>query len=364
MGRSARASVVLFRDHPAENWFSMERYADGLEKALRSLAPPDLRITSVVPPAPWPVPRGLLLRRMIAYPSWARRRQGDINHVLDHSYGHLLLALDPTRTVVTVHDIAPLLFPGKPWGVSRLSWLLSWRGTLRAERLIAVSAYMRRTLIGRFALSPDRVIFIPEGVEPTFHPLPREEVREFRRARGLPEGPLLLHVGHTQPRKNLEGLLRALALLRRWDSRIRLIQVGGTPTAKQRQLIASLGLQGAVLFLGTVSDEDLVVLYNVADVFVFPSLYEGFGFPLLEAMACGTPVVAGNTSSVPEVVGDAGLLVNPRSPEAIADAVRRVLADGDLAEDLRRRGLARAQTFTWERTARETLAVYETLLAR
>jgi len=114
--------------------------------------------------------------------------------------------------------------------------------------------------------------------------------------------------------------------------------------------------------LGRVTDSDLIGLYNLADVFVFPSLYEGFGFPPLEAMACGTPVVASNAASLPEVVGDAGLLVDPRDPEVMAEAIHRVLQDRDLAEELRRRGLERAQQFTWERAARETLAVYEMML--
>ncbi len=363
MSKSPRPSVVLFRDHPAENWPSMERYAAGLENALRALAPPDLRIIPAVPPPPWPIPRGLLLRRMVGYPLWARKQQGTVNHVLDHSYGHLLFALDPTRTVVTVHDVAPLLFPGKRWGMSQLAWQWAWKGAVKARRLISVSAYTRKMLVERCGLSPDRIVVIPEGVEPTFRPLPEETVDTFRRRRGLPDGPVLLHVGNTQPRKNVEGLLRALAILRQWNSRIILLQVGGTPTPSQRQLIAAQGLESNIRFLGPVPDEDLVLLYNVADVFVFPSLYEGFGFPPLEAMACGTPVVASNASSLPEVVGDAGFLVDPHSPEAIAEAVRRVLEDTRLAEELHRRGLERARTFSWERTARETLAVYESLLA-
>ncbi len=356
------ATLSLFRDHPAENWPSMERYANGLENALRALAPPSLLITSKIPPAPWPIPRGLLLRRMLSYPLWSRRHQGDLNHVLDHSYGHLLFGLDPERTVVTVHDLAPLLFPGKRLGLSQLAWQLAWKGALRARRLIAVSAFTRQMLIEHSRVSPERIVVIPEGVEPAFRPLPEEAVEELRRRYALPDAPLLLHVGHTQPRKNLEGLLHALAIVRRRDSRVVLLQIGGVPTARQRALVESLGLRNAVHFLGPVSESDLIAFYNLADVFVFPSLYEGFGFPPLEAMACGTPVVASHAASLPEVVGDAGLLVDPRDPEAMAEAIYHVLQDAELAEELRRRGLERARQFTWERTARETLAVYEAML--
>lgn len=355
-------TIALFRDHPAENWPSMKRYADELEDALRRLAPSRLVIRSFVPPDPWLIPRGLLLRRMLTYPLWSRRHQGDLNHVLDHSYGHLLFGLDPERTVVTVHDIAPLLFPSRRLGMSQLSWLWALKGTLRAKQLISVSAFTRQMLIEHCRVSSERIVVIPEGVEPAFRPLPREAAEELRRRYALPDAPLLLHVGHTQPRKNLEGLLHALAIVRRRNSHAVLLQVGGVPTARQRTLVESLGLRDAVHFLGPVPESDLIAFYNLADVFVFPSLYEGFGFPPLEAMACGTPVVASRAASLPEVVGDAGLLVDPRDPEALAAAVHRVLQDRELAEGLRRRGLARARQFTWERTARETLAVYEAML--
>ncbi|MDQ7028784.1 MAG: glycosyltransferase family 1 protein [Ardenticatenia bacterium] len=355
-------SVVLFRDHPAENWPSMRRYAERLEDALRHLAPSHLKVRSLVPPDPWPIPRGLLLRRMLTYPLWSRRRQGDLNHVLDHSYGHLLFGLDPERTVVTVHDIAPLLFPGKRLGMSQLAWQWAWRGALRAKRLIADSDFTRRLVIKRFRLSPERIVVVPLGVESAFRPLPEEAVERLRRRYAVPEAPLLLYVGNTQPRKNLEGLLRALAILWHQNPRVMLLQVGKPPTARQRALVESLGLRDAVHFLGLVPDADLVAFYNLADVFVFPSLYEGFGLPPLEAMACGTPVVASHAASLPEVVGDAGLLVDPRDPEAMAEAIHHVLQDPELAEELRRRGLERARQFTWERTAQETLAVYEAML--
>lgn len=354
--------VSLFRDHPAEGWPSMERYADGVEGGLRLLSPPRFHITSRTPPDPWAIPRGLLLWRVFVYPVWSRQRQGDVNHVLDHSYGNLLFALDPTRTVVTVHDIAPLLFPGRRLGLSRLVWRWAWKGTLRARYLITDSEFTRRILVERCRVPPGRIVVVPLGVEPSFHPLSREDVARFRRRYGFPNVPILLHVGHTQPRKNLEGLLRALAIAREQIPNLILLQAGGRPTARQLRLIESLQLQEAVFFLGYVPNQDLVGLYNLADLFVFPSLYEGFGFPPLEAMACGTPVVASNAASLPEVVGDAGLLVDPKNPGSIAEGIIRVLRDADLVEDLRRRGLERARQFSWKRTAERVLAVYQAVL--
>ncbi len=354
-------TLALFRDQPAEGWPSMERYADGLQAGLEALNL-GWRLRPLVPPPPWPLPYGLLLRRLLHYPLWARRRQGDVNHVIDHSYGHLLFGLDPSRTVVTIHDVAPLLFPGRRLGLSGLAWRWAWRGTLRAARWIADSRFTREAILAQIEYPPDRCVVVPLGVEPRFRVLPPEQVEARLRGLPLPEGPFLLHVGHLHPRKNFEGLLDALGRLVRRGERLPLVQVGGTPSPAQRARLEALGLGDQVRFLGRVEDEVLVALYNRAALFVFPSLYEGFGLPVLEAMACGTPVVAADATSLPEVVGDAGLLVDPRDPETLAEALIRLWRDRELAAELRERGLARARAFTWEETARRTVEVYRALL--
>ncbi len=354
-------SVAIFRNHPAEGWASMQRYAEELVKALRHIAP-GLDIKPRIPPSPWPLPRGMLLRRVLHYPVWARNQQGEVNHVLDHSYGHLLFGIDPERTIVTVHDIAPLLFPGRRLGLSGLAWRLAWRGTLRAARLIAVSGFTRRTLLERFRLPPESIVAIHEAVGSHFRILSDAELDDARTHLEVPEGPILLHVGNTQPRKNLEGVIRALSLLRSRGLDVTLVQAGGTLTEEQWRLVESCQLERHVLALGPVSEPALVGLYNMADVLVFPSFYEGFGFPVLEAMACGTPVVAGEAASLPEVVGDAGLLVDPRRPEDISQAVAYVLTDASLAAEFRHRGLERARQFAWSRTAEQTADVYKALV--
>lgn len=355
-------TIALFRDHPAERWFSMDRYALMLEAALRPLLPSGWTLTVHTPPPPWPVPRGMVLRRVLSYPWWARNRQGTLNHVLDHSYGHLLFALDPERTVVTVHDITPLLFPGRAFGLSQLAWKLAWRGVLRARRLITDSHYTRELILRRWHIPAQRVTVVPLGVSRAFRPLPRETLAPLQQRYRLPPSGILLYVGHTHPRKNYEILLQALALLRRRHPKAVLVHAGKRPTPRQQQRIAALGLTDAVRITGPVSEAELVGLYNLADVFVFPSLYEGFGMPVLEAMACGTPVVCSRAASLPEVAGDAALLVDPSDPSAFAEAIGRILEDSELARALRERGLARSRLFTWERTAMETLKVYRQLL--
>jgi glycosyltransferase involved in cell wall biosynthesis len=194
-------------------------------------------------------------------------------------------------------------------------------------------------------LSPTRVRVIPLGVNPNFRPTPSD----LRQRLNLPNGRLILHIGGNQPRKNVGLIVQALRSL---PDDVTLVQVGGELAPAPR-----------IRSLSFVPESDLAALYSLADVFVFPSKYEGFGLPPLEAMACGTPAIVANTSSLPEVVGDAALLVSPDDPQELAAAIQRILTEPDLAAALRERGLARARQYTWERTARETLAVYQEVWA-
>ncbi|MBC7224691.1 MAG: glycosyltransferase family 4 protein, partial [Anaerolineae bacterium] len=303
----------------------------------------------------------LLAARTAVYPLRAWATQGQVNHVVDHSYGHLVHFLDPARTVVTVHDLAPLGAPepGGRWGVSARLWRWSLRGACKAARLIADSAFTREELLRWTDYPPGRIVVIPCGVAPAFRPLEDEgNLRPVRERYGLPEGRLLLHVGHGARRKNLAGLLQALARVVQAAGDVHLVQVGARPGQAEETLVARLGLQGRVRWLGTVPGQDLPALYNLADCFVFPSLYEGFGLPVLEAMACGTPVVCSHLASLPEVAGDAALLVDPRDPAALAQAVLQVLEDAALRQGLREAGLRRAGAFTWACTAAATANVY------
>lgn len=351
--------VILFADSPRENWPSMDRYARSLSEALQRLAP-EHEFHLLVPPNP---PTGLrgrlfLLWRLFRYPLWVRRFSADVYHVVDHSYGHLLWGLDGSRTVVTVHDVAPFYFHGHFLSLSHIAWQVAWKGAQKARCWITVSNFTRREALGFARRSPMEVIPIPEGVGPDFHPLPEDQTGEWRKKLGLGVERIVLHVGNCQPRKNIERLLAALILLSKQGVDFRFVQVGGVFTPAQRRLLEGSGIEHHVRQMSRVTEGDLIRLYNIADVFVLPSLYEGFGLPALEAMACGTPVVAANTASLPEVVGTAALLVDPQSPQAIAEAIAQVLSDTALAEQMRQRGLERAKQFTWERTAHETLSVY------
>ena len=265
--------------------------------------------------------------------------------------------------VVTIHDIAFHLYPEQyPGAKQRYLRLMTRLSVQRATRVIAVSEATRQDVIRYYGAKPSQVVTVPNGVPADYHPLPPDEVAEFRAREGLPER-FILFVGTLQPRKNLETLLRAYAQVAD-DIGWELVVVGATGWAYDPifETARSLGLAERVRFAGYVPGEDLPRWYNAAGMFVYPSLYEGFGLPLLEAMACGTPVIAANTSSLPEVVGDAGLLVDPRDADELAGAIRRLAESASLREDLSARGRQRAAAYSWRRTAEETLAVYRDVM--
>ncbi|MGC8879274.1 MAG: glycosyltransferase family 4 protein, partial [Anaerolineae bacterium] len=278
-------------------------------------------------------------------------------------YAHLLYALDPQRTLVTVHDIAPLRFPGYTLGLSQLSWMIAWRALKRACQIVTVSRFTASELLMYLQGRIVKMYVVPNGVDEAFHRQPEEVIHQTRsRYQDLGEH-LLLHVGHTHARKNLSVLIRAVKLLRSQGLQVGLIQVGGCPGKELFNLIVDeQGMSNWVRFVGLIDDAQLVALYSAVDAFVFPSLYEGFGLPVLEAMACGAPVIASNVASLPEVVGDAGILVDPTDVTALADAIWRALMDVELRERLRQQGLMRAREFSWQRCAQNTLAVYQQII--
>ncbi len=265
------------------------------------------------------------------------------------------------RRVVTFHDLTFFLLPERYPSTRRLYFQTMTRRSARvADAIITPSEAVRQDVMRILRVPPERVFVTPEAAGPAFRPQDASAIEAARRRYGL-AGPFLLSVGSLEPGKNRERLLLAFARLRAQGLGHTLAVAGQQAWRYEGEepLARRLGLGDAVRFLGYVPQADLPALYSAADLFVFPSLYEGFGLPALEALACGTPVVASNVSALPEVMGDAALLVHPFDVEGLAAAMERLLRDDALRADLRERGLQRAAEFSWERTARETLAVYE-----
>ena len=264
--------------------------------------------------------------------------------------------------VITVHDLSFLLYPRSFPALNRVYLRVFTRLSVRrARRIIAVSESTKRDLIRYYGVSPAKVDVVYHGVDPDFRPMPAAEVAGFRRQRDLP-GRFILFVGTLEPRKNVARLIEAYARLP--ESRPPLMLLGGKGWLYDEIFarVEMLNLQGEVSFVGYVPTEELPLWYNAATLFVYPSLYEGFGLPPLEAMACGTPVVTSAASSLPEVVGQAGLLADPTSSEALAAAMEQVLAHPDLQEEMGAAGLVQAKCFSWQRTAACTVDSYQRAL--
>jgi glycosyltransferase involved in cell wall biosynthesis len=277
-----------------------------------------------------------------------------------HAPVNVVPLLSRTPTIVTIHDLAFLEYPEQYPGFQRRYLAAMTRAsTRRAAKVITVSTFTGADVAERLDVPESKIVAIPNGVDEAFYPRAgTDDLTRFRVEQRLPDQ-FLLFVGTLQPRKNLIGLLRAYAILPN-EERIPLYAVGGAGWmyADIFAEVERLGIGDDVWFPGYAASEMLPLWYSAATAFIYPSFYEGFGLPVLEAMACGTPVVTSDRTSLPEVVGDAGLLVDPDNPEDISDAIRALLTDDTRRELLAQRGLEQAQRFTWQRTARETVAVY------
>lgn len=302
---------------------------------------------------------------------WEQTRLAALSRDLDLLHGLAFAAplASACPTVVTVHDLSFLRFPKafRPFNRLYLS-VMTRLSVRRAARVIAVSESTRQDVITLCGVPGDRVVVVPNGVTDEFCPADSAEVAEFRRQKGLPQR-FILFVGTLEPRKNIVRLLEAYALWRKTAGVTTplapALVIAGAKGWYYETIFArvhALGLTSDVIFPGFVPDAELPWWYRAAELFVYPSLFEGFGLPVLEAMASGIPTITSNASSLPEVVGDAAQLVNPEDTAALALALGRVLADPELAREMCAAGLRQAALFSWTRTAAETAAVYHAVL--
>ncbi len=307
--------------------------------------------------------------------AWEQTRLAVLSASLDllHGLAYATPLAARCPTVVTVHDLSFLRFPEtlRPFNRYYLG-LMTRAATRRAVRVIADSESTRQDVIALCGVPADRVITVHIGVAKQFCPAGPDAVADFRRrpgpcselADGLPEH-FILFVGTLEPRKNLVRLIEAYAGWRQAADRpAKLVIAGGKGWYYERIFarVQELGLTGEVIFPGYLPAAALPWWYRAADLFVYPSVFEGFGLPVLEAMACGTPVITSSASSLPEVAGKAALLVNPDDTGAWANAISRVLAEPAFAAELREAGLQQAARFSWQQTAADTVAVYRAAL--
>jgi glycosyltransferase involved in cell wall biosynthesis len=356
------------------------RYVQMLHAGLREAGVDSVRVASTLPPLPTTSYRffhwlGRDLHAFLRnFPIWSTYPRADIYHFTSQTLATLLLFCRPKgRVVVTVHDIIPYMLHKDPefsssYGdsINHLFNRLAMAGLKRADCLIAISEDTKQCLVEHLGIVSGKIAVVHQGIDhERFRPL---QVPATIRARyGLPEGRrYIIYVGSEEPRKNLVTLVRALAHLRRELPDVEVVKVGRAHFDRERQrligLASQLGVRTAIHFLEDVPEDDLPLLYSLADVCVMPSLYEGFGFPVLEAMACGTPVVSANTGALREIVSNAGVQVCPHDADTLACTLLALLKDQRQQLLLRRAGRDRAAKFAWTATVQRTAAVYNQLV--
>jgi glycosyltransferase involved in cell wall biosynthesis len=299
------------------------------------------------------------IREQLSIPLDLRRENVD----LFHAPHYVLPPLTPCKSVVTIHDCIHLRFP--QYLPNRLAYVYArsslWIATHRASRVLTVSETSKRDILRYFRVPESRIDVIYNAIDERLGEAPSAtELAEVRERYQLND-PFVLYTGNIKPHKNLERLIEAFHALRRGGfEQVQLLIIGDeiSKYPALRRAVHRYKLHKHVRFFGFVPDKTLASLYRLASVFVFPSLYEGFGLPPLEAMAAGTPVITSNVSSLPEVVGNAAILIDPYEPDSIAEAMRRVLTDAPLREDLRQKGLARVKEFSWERSVQRVRQIY------
>ncbi len=313
----------------------------------------DVELIPLRLPGNWP-------RLLFSLPFVCRQWHADILHVT-----YVGPFFPPCPMVVTVHDVAFKRYPDFFSPRDRLLFATLLPATLRrASAVITGSRHAQQEILKAYPYLADKVHVTLDAPGAMFHPTCQEELLQSMHARYGIHTAYILAVGNIQPRKNLVRLIKAFALIRQQIESVQLVIVGKAQwqSSAVYEEVKHLGLEQDIVFTGYVPDEDLALLYNAAQVFVYPSIYEGFGLPILEAMACGTPVVTSNTSSMPEIAGNAAILVDPYQVDEIQAAIQRILRDPDLSLSLSQEGLKRAEAFSWLGTARDTLRVYTSLI--
>jgi glycosyltransferase involved in cell wall biosynthesis len=358
--------------------FSIDVYTNGLISGLRAVRP-DWEIIELAPRSFDRSSSSFSLRvrkyyeRFWCYPHKVKQQTADIFHIIEPCDAHLVYWLKQTgqTAIVTCHDLINFFHRDNLTGsvqlplISRSAWLYAVKGMKYADRVIAVSHATAKDTTQILDIEPARISVIPNAVEAIFRPLPTAEVESFRVRQEIgTETFSLLNVGVNHPRKNISTVLQALDILVQKGLPVEFWKVGADFTTEQKDFIQTHNLTQWIKYFGKPKKSTLIQLYNAANVLVAPSLYEGFGITILEAMACGTPVITSNVSAMPEVVGDAGVLVSPNSATEIADAVLRLHKDSIYYQELVDKSLNRVKLFTWKKTAEQVAQVYEQLLTR
>lgn len=371
--------VMIVRRVP-EATFSLEVYADNLVAALKTVRP-HWEIAEIAP-IPWNSPDKLwqsgsgikkYYETFWRHPRAVSRLEADIFHVIDQCEAHIAYRLHRANkpVVVTCHDLVQFVYPEILRDQSRIPalslamWKYAVGGMKSAEHIISVSSNTAKDVNQMLDISFDQITVVPNGTNPEFRVLPDAEVAEIReKYKRSPDTVYLLNVGSTHQRKNILTVLQVLKTLKEKEVPVCLWRTGGEFTKEQKNFIKEHSLESLIVNLGNPDKARLIQIYNAADILLAPSLYEGFGLTVVEAMACGLPVITSNVSSLPEVAGEAAVLVDPLNVEAIVQAIFKIKQDSSYRDQLIEKGLVRAKSFSWIKAAEQVAQVYENVLLK
>jgi len=366
---------VIIARRVSGSTFSMEVYADNLVAGLKAVRPD--WIIEEVAPIPWGSPdqlwqSGTGLRKYYEtfwrHPRAVSQLDADIFHIIDQCDGHIAYWLKQKgkSVVVTCHDLVQFIYPevvrdqSRIPAISTAMWRYSVQGMQRADQITTVSTNTAQDVTQFLQVNPQQITVVPNGVESHYRVLELAQRDALRQQYApSPNAVCLLNVGSTHHRKNILTVLQVVKHLKDQGLPVCLWKTGGKFTPDQQTFIQQHQLEQQIIHFGNPDKEMLVGIYNAADMLVAPSLYEGFGLTILEAMACGISVITSNKSSLPEVAGDAAILVDPTDVGAISTAVCRIHQDADYRQQLIDRGLARVRLFSWNNTAEKIAQVYE-----
>jgi glycosyltransferase involved in cell wall biosynthesis len=288
----------------------------------------------------------------------SKAKNGNVKHIVYQNLAYLLNLVDLEKTIVTCHDLIPWVYEKdrSPF------WKANINGLKKAGRIITVSSFSKNEIINHLKYPADRIHVIPNAVDHSiYYKNPDKTI--LNRLNIARDDPIILYVGSEEPRQNVDKLIKAFAKLKNKIPNAKIIKIGDSNLLGTREklfkLINKLNLQKDIIFAGSVPEKELPQWYNAADLLVYPCDYAGFGLPPLEAMACGTPVITSNTTSLPEVVGDAGIMIDPADINKLSQEIYGVLTDKDLQKDMSKKGLKRARMFNWDKSAYKTLEIYE-----
>ena len=361
--------VLFFRDFDEDYRLSMDLYADNIFSSLRLLGKENVIFDEYKPHVPkWSQGKiGIRFARYILYPLQVLGKKASIYHIIGTGYSHLTYFLNPKKCIISVHDLIPiLLWKRMIQGVTPdripLLALITFNSIKRASHLIAVSNCTKNDLIRLLGIEPQKISVVYSGIDPIYKQYDIESKNVIREKWfGIDNKKRILITG-SQFYKNHKTVLETISFLRSTGlENIQLIKTG-VVTKEWQKLIQNFGLENHVTNVGVLPRERMPELYNAVDLLMFPSIYEGFGWPPLEAMACGTPVVSSNAASLPEVIGSTGLMKDPYDYVGFGTSIHKLLSDESYYQQFVEQGLMQAKKFTWEQTAFQLNKLYEDML--